>query len=67
MSEQSEQKVSERTVKINGIEHTMLLTDEDAQRYEAAEETYQSTQADSGSASKKAKDASNKARSAEGK
>jgi len=29
----AEQKLNEYTVTINGIEHTMLLTDEDAERY----------------------------------
>lgn len=35
MSEKSEE-LSEHTVKIHGVEHTMLLSDEDAERYDAA-------------------------------
>jgi hypothetical protein len=65
MTEQSEQKVSEKTVKINGIEHTMLLSDEDAKRYEAAEETFQAQKSDAGAKSEKAP--ANKAKSAQDK
>lgn len=34
---ENEEQLQERTVLINGIEHTMMLNDEDAKRYEQAE------------------------------
>lgn len=52
MSEQPE-KLTERTVIIGGAEHTLLLSDDDAERYQLAD--------------KKAKAPANKARQAEGK
>jgi hypothetical protein len=53
MPEKPEQ-LTERKVMIGGLEHTMLLSDEDAERYELA-------------AKSKAKTPANKARQAEGK
>ena len=61
MAEQDEQELSETTVKINGIEHTMMLSKEDAQRYKDAEKSQDAT--DSGdSDDAKAKTPANKAR-----
>lgn len=48
----------EMTVKVHGIEHTMLLDPEDAERYKAEEKTYAAMKSDV---------PSNKARSADAK
>lgn len=72
MSEKQE-KLSERTVKIHGIEHTMMLNDEDAERYDANETALQAQgaeadQAQGAEADEKATKApANKARRAEDK
>ena len=52
---EKQEELSEHTVLINGIPHTMMLTDEDAKRYESAEP------------SEKAKDPANKAKGAQNK
>ena len=60
----SEEEPTERTVMVNGIEHTMMLTDEDAKRYELAEENRPKAEE---SSSSKAKAPANKARQGESK
>ena len=67
MAEQ-ENELSEQTVKIHGIEHTMLLSSEDAERYKAQEEAWESAQTDAGAeADTKASSAENKAKTPENK
>jgi hypothetical protein len=62
MPEDKGEKLTERTVQIAGIEHTMLLNDDDAERYEQAEASRPKAEA-----STKAKTPENKSRHAEGK
>ena len=54
-----EQELSEHTVLINGVEHTLMLTDEDAEKYEKP--------GDSGDSGAKAKTPANKARGSDTK
>jgi hypothetical protein len=54
-------ELSEHTVKINGIEHTMMLSDEDAQRYQDAEDA-DNARTGEADASTKAKTPANKAK-----
>ena len=75
MSEQQSEGLSERTVMIHGMEHTLLLNDEDAKRYEQQEESWKAsreaaevTREDSSDeAETKAKTPSNKAKGAQSK